>query len=149
MTAPIHATCVARYGPEGWRAVLLNGPSGAGKSDLALRLIGQGWRLVADDYCDVWASGGALWARAPDRIAGRIEVRGVGIVSQLTAPLARVALIVRCGQETVERLPRPETEILCGISLPVLTLDTRPASAPNLVEVALTAALAGLDVAPL
>lgn len=149
MTGRIHATCVTRYRPEGWRAVLLTGPSGAGKSDLALRLIGQGWRLVADDYCDVWASGGALWARAPDRIAGRIEVRGVGILPQPQAPLARVALIVRCGQETVERLPLPETETLYGISLPVLALDTRPASASNLVEVALTATLAGLDVAPL
>lgn len=46
---PLHATTVARFGPDGWRAVMLLGPSGAGKSDLGLRLIGRGWRLVSDD----------------------------------------------------------------------------------------------------
>ncbi|MEG0819600.1 MAG: serine kinase, partial [Brevundimonas sp.] len=50
MTQPLHATAVARYSPAGWRGVLIQGPSGVGKSDLALRLIGQGWRLVADDW---------------------------------------------------------------------------------------------------
>lgn len=154
MASPIHATAVARYGPHpggrgGWRAVLLTGPSGAGKSDLALRLIGLGWRLVADDYCEVWASGGGLWAKAPGRIAGRIEARGLGIVPSAERPLARIALVVRCGHEPVERLPLPETTTVCGLTLPRLVLDTRPVSAANTVEAALKATLAGLDVAPL
>ena len=45
----VHATCVALVGAGTVRGVLLRGPSGAGKSDLALRLVEQGWRLVADD----------------------------------------------------------------------------------------------------
>ena len=136
--SPIHATTVARHGRGGWRAVLLTGPSGAGKSDLALRLIGDGWRLVADDYTEVWASGGGLYATAPTLIAGRIEVRGLGIVDCPPRIVARVVLVVACGRETVERLPEPEHQTLAGIALPRLALDTRPASAARLVAAALT-----------
>jgi serine kinase of HPr protein (carbohydrate metabolism regulator) len=149
MTPPVHATAVARYGHSGWRAVLLTGPSGAGKSALALRLIGLGWRLVADDYCEVWASGGAVWAKAPTRIAGRIEARGLGIIPSPERPIARIALVVRCGHEPVERLPLPETTTVCGLALPRIVLDTRHVSAPETVEAGLKATLAGLDVAPL
>jgi serine kinase of HPr protein (carbohydrate metabolism regulator) len=154
MTSPLHATAVALYGPSGWRAVLLAGPSGSGKSDLALRLIGRapvggGWRLVADDYCEIWASGGSVWAAAPEPIAGRMEARGVGIIPSPQRPIARVALVVRCGHERVERLPLPESESLCGLPLPCIALDTRAASAPDTLEVALKATLSGLDVAPL
>ncbi|MEG1030073.1 MAG: serine kinase, partial [Brevundimonas sp.] len=81
---PIHATAVACRTAAGWRGVLIQGPSGVGKSDLALRLIGQGWRLIADDWTHLWASDGALYAATPAVIAGRIEVRGLGIVA---APL--------------------------------------------------------------
>ena len=135
---PVHATTVARYGPAGWRGVMLTGPSGAGKSDLALRLIGDGWRLVADDYTRVWASGGALYATAPERIAGRIEIRGLGILDCLPRRLVRVALIADCGHRDVERLPEPETATLAGILVPRLAIDARPASAARLVAAALT-----------
>ena len=149
MPSPVHATAIARHGPEGWRGVLLTGPSGSGKSDLALRLIEHGWRLVADDYCDVWTSGGAVWARAPERISGRIEVRGLGIIPSPTLALARIVLISACGQAPVERLPEPDTQIVAGLALPRIALDTRPASAPAILEAALKVTLSRLDVAPL
>src|SRR3546814_4210439 len=77
MTArPIHANCVALDG----RAILLMGNSGSGKSDLSLRLIDRGWSLVADDYVCLIPSGGKLLAKPPPNIAGRIEVRNVGLV---------------------------------------------------------------------
>ncbi|MFN7109853.1 MAG: HPr kinase/phosphorylase, partial [Brevundimonas sp.] len=131
MTAPspVHATTVAVRRHGAWTAVMILGPSGAGKSDLALRLIGRGWRLVSDDYTRVWESGGALHATAPAAIAGRIEARGVGIVSVRTRLVARVALAVACVPEAVERLPEPQTRRFCGIDLPLLALDPRPASA--------------------
>lgn len=140
---------MARHGPQGWRGVLLTGQSGAGKSDLALRLIGQGWRLVADDYCDVWSSGSRVWATAPERIAGRMEVRGLGIVPSLELRLVRIVLIAACGQSPVERLPEPETGIVAGLALPRIRIDTRPASAPAMLDAALKVTLGGLDVAPL
>ena len=133
---PVHATTVAVHQAGAWKGVMILGPSGAGKSDLALRLIGRGWRLVSDDYTQVWASGGALYATAPAAIAGRIEARGVGIVSVRTRLTARIVLAVACLPEAVERLPEPQSRRFCGIDLPLLALDPRPASAVDMVTVA-------------
>ena len=148
---PVHATAIARHGRDGWRGVLLTGPSGSGKSDLALRLIERGWRLVADDYCEVWASDGVVWAAAPPRIAGLLEARGLGIIPSVPPPLplARIALVAACGQVPVERLPQPDTELVAGIALPRVVIDIRPASAPETLQAALKVTLDGLDVAPL
>ncbi|HAQ33260.1 MAG TPA: serine/threonine protein kinase, partial [Rhodospirillaceae bacterium] len=73
----IHGTCVALNGVT----VLLRGPSGSGKSDLALRLIDGGGRLVADDQTLVEIQGERLVATAPETIAGKMEVRGVGVLA--------------------------------------------------------------------
>jgi HPr kinase/phosphorylase len=75
-TVIVHASCVAL----GQKGVLLLGISGSGKSDLALRLIHDGWRLVADDRTVLTLEKGALKAAAPAAIRGLIEVRGLGIV---------------------------------------------------------------------
>ena len=142
MTAPLqplHATAVARLTPTGWRGVLIQGPSGVGKSDLALRLIGQGWRLVADDWTYLWASNGALYASAPAAIAGRIEARGLGIVAAPLRPLARIVLAVACTHDAVERLPETDDWIWDGVAIPRLRLDPRPASAGQVVATALAA----------
>jgi len=114
MTAPsvnIHATCIrlSRAGkafaapPD--TGILLLGASGAGKSDLALRLISCGATLVADDICELFVSRGALWARAPARIAGLIEIRGLGIVKLPHAARVRIGLVVELGPSAA-RLPR-------------------------------------------
>ena len=139
----IHATVVARYGPKGWRGVLIAGGSGAGKSDLALRLIGQGWRLIADDYTWVWASSGALSATAPSTIAGLIEARGVGVTPTPFMPSVRVVLAIQCVADEPERLPQAETRTVCGLAVPVLSLSPLHASAPLKVQAALYAATKG------
>ena len=136
---PIHATAVARHTPAGWRGALIQGPSGVGKSDLALRLIGQGWRLIADDWTHLWASDGALYAATPAAIAGRIEVRGLGIVVAPIRPLARMVLAVQCTHEAIERLPEPAAWAWSGVEIPQLRLDPRPASAGQVVATAFAA----------
>ena len=130
MSQPVHATVVARRDPVlGWRAAALWGEPGVGKSDLALRLMGMGWTLLADDYAHLFASAGRLYARAPDTIAGRMEVRGVGILPVPALDLARVALAVDLVHGPVERLPEPGFRTLEGVSVPLLRLDPREASA--------------------
>jgi len=124
-------------GPDGWRGLLLRGPSGAGKSDLALRLVDAGWRLVADDYAHVWASGGALYACAPDRIAGRIEARGLGILDCGVLPISRIVLLVDCQRQPPERLPDPASEDVAGVRLTRLVLNVRPASATVTLRLAM------------
>lgn len=135
---PLHGTVAARWSPGvGWRAVLVTGSPGAGKSDLTLRLIGRGWRLVADDYAHVTASGGALYAVAPETIAGRMEVRGVGIVPVCARGLTRLALAVELVEGPVERLPEPEIRTMDGVALPVLRLNGFEVSAVEKVATAL------------
>ncbi|WP_409019719.1 HPr kinase/phosphorylase [Brevundimonas vesicularis] len=141
---PLHATTLARLGPDGWRGVLIQGPSGVGKSDLALRLMACGWSLVADDWTLVWASAGHLYAAPPPSIAGRMEVRGVGVMtlpaSQPIRPLARLSLAVTATQDPIERLPEPALWRHQGVAITHLKLDPRPASA----NLALAAAFAAL-----
>lgn len=137
---PLHATAVAQWeAGRGWRAILISGPSGAGKSDLALRLIGRGWRLVADDYVHVFASGEALYATAPDTIAGRIEARGVGIIVAGTRGVVRLVLAVDLGGPAPERLPDPDAWAIAGRTLPRLRLAGIEASAVEKVAAAIAA----------
>jgi len=122
----LHATTVAVDG----RAVLIAGPSGSGKSDLALRLIDGGAVLVADDQTLLRRRGAALLARSPATIAGRIEVRGLGIVTVPHLDEAPVALHVDLVDPTaIERLPLPETRVILGVPVPILRLAPFQASA--------------------
>ena len=128
----VHATAVAIDG----RAVLISGTSGSGKSDLALRLIDRGAVLVSDDQVAVRLEAGIVIARAPAMIAGRMEVRGVGVVEVRHAAEAPVVLWVELGQEA-ERMPEGRMRSVVGSAVPAITVDPRPASAPIKVEWAL------------
>src|SRR5579863_1673061 len=100
----IHAGCVCLGG----KGVLILGQSGAGKSDLALRLIDDGAKLVADDRCDLFARAGKLCAAAPKGIAGLLELRGIGIVALPYAASAPLAMAVRLTPNKPRpRLPEP------------------------------------------
>lgn len=140
----LHATCVAL----GDRGVLITGPSGSGKSDLALRLIDEGARLVADDLTTLRADGDELMALAPPRLAGQIEVRGIGILPVASAPQVRLALEVTLApSDQIERLPEPDTADYLGIALRRITLDPFTASATAKVRLA-AAALGGPTATP-
>lgn len=130
----IHATCVA----IGGRGVLIAGPSGAGKSDLALRLIDRGAMLVADDQTELTAVDSRLLAAVPDSIAGKIEVRGVGIVGMVHRSPMPVSLLVDL-VSAVERMPEPVARELCGVRIPAVSLNPFEASAPFKVALALEA----------
>ena len=129
----VHASSVAMDG----RAVLITGPSGSGKSDLALRLIDRGFTLVSDDQTIVRREGGRLIASAPPNIAGKLEIRGVGIVEMETVNNTPVALVVQLTSE-IERLPdeRRERPVL-GVNLPLVSVDALTASAASKVALAL------------
>jgi serine kinase of HPr protein (carbohydrate metabolism regulator) len=130
----VHGTTVALEG-EG---VLLRGPSGSGKSDLALRLIDAGARLVADDQTELTRTVNGLTARSPATIAGKIEVRGVGILRVATVPSALVRLVVDLvPPDRVERLPEPKFCEYLQCSLPLLALAPFEASTVAKIRLAL------------
>lgn len=132
--ALVHASCVAL----GDKAVLIRGPSGSGKSDLALRLIDTGAQLLADDYTALTPDGSRLIARPPAEIAGKIEVRGIGLVDLPAASDIAVALVIDLvGQDDLERLPDPQEAEIEGVTLPLLALWPFAASAPAKVRLAL------------
>ena len=128
----VHATCVAIAG----RGVLLAGKSGSGKSDLALRLIDRGAMLVSDDYTELRGVGDSLLAQAPATIAGRIEVRGIGIIGMPTADRVAVCLYADLDRAP-GRLPEPETIRLAGLDIPLFALSALEPSAPIKLEYAL------------
>ena len=143
MTGPpqIQTTVVARPSPDGWVGVALSGPPGTGKSGLALALMGQGWRLVADDGALIWTSGGQLWARAPEPTRGMIEARGLGILFVPCRDICRLALAVTLTAEEPPRLPEPTQAVWLDTALPGLTLRAHNPAAPRLVALALAEAL--------
>lgn len=129
----LHASAVALDG----RAVLICGPSGAGKSDLSLRLIDRGFVLVSDDQTIVRKQGEQLIASVPATIAGKLEIRGIGIVDMPTAADIPVALVVELASE-LQRLPDNSPErLILGLAIPLVGVDPMTASAAAKVAVAL------------
>lgn len=129
----IHASAVAVEG----RGLLILGPSGAGKSSLALALMAQGALLVADDRVLLDARDGRLIVACPPPLAGRIEARGVGILSAAAAGPVPVAQVVDLGRAETMRLPLRRSITLLGIALPLVLGPMGPHLAPALRQLLL------------
>jgi HPr kinase/phosphorylase len=131
----LHATAIAinRQG------VLLMGPSGSGKSDLALRLIDRGAVLISDDAILLEAGEPAPLLRTAPNIAGKIEIRGVGILKMPFEDGVPLHLVVKLN-ESAERLPATgQTVDVAGYAIPWVAIAAVEASAPLKVEYALRA----------
>jgi HPr kinase/phosphorylase len=149
-----HGTAIAVSG----RAALIVGPSGAGKSDLALRclavaptaLIPAAAQLVGDDQVVISLAAGRLRVAAPETIRGKLEVRGIGIVSVPCVASADLALVVELvAPGGVERLPDPPpTRSIMGVSTPVLRLAPFEPAAPVKLLLALSLATQSPGKAP-
>jgi serine kinase of HPr protein (carbohydrate metabolism regulator) len=139
----VHGTCVAL----GRRAALLRGEPGSGKSDLALRFMALPAEgelkplLVADDQVFVEArANGGLFVSPPPTIAGKIEVRGLGIVEVPFVAEAQLALVCDLVDERdVPRMPPEPAErtVIADVPVPTLKLAPFEASAPLKLRMAL------------
>ena len=139
----LHGTTIAL----GSRAAIIVGPSGSGKSDLALRCLavparepfGDGAHLVSDDQTIIELIGDRLVATAPPAIQGRLEVRGLGIITVPVTARAELMLVAELVDEVPERMPPrpPRTLRVHDWPVPVITLQPFEASAPLKLLVAL------------
>lgn len=113
--------------------VLIIGPSGAGKSVLTLaliersQLVGRKAALVGDDYVELEDVAGQLFAHAPPRIAGVMEIRGAGLFKMAYEEKTRLDLVVELGQES-ERYPEEHFFEDMQVCLPLLKLPQLGAS---------------------
>ena len=135
----IHASAVA-FGNKG---VLIRGSSGSGKSDLVLRLIdGEGFgigkkalraKLVADDQVLLVRDNNRIIMSAPRTIAGKLEIRGIGIVDLRHKSKTKLVLVIDLKpQADIERMPELSdtvTEIL-GLKIRRIFIDPLANSAP-------------------
>jgi serine kinase of HPr protein (carbohydrate metabolism regulator) len=146
MAAPnIHGTALL----IGHRGLLITGAPGVGKTTLALALLdhfaarGVFARLVADDQLFVSGHGGRLVCRAPDTIAGLVEVPGFGPRPMPFEPAAVVDLAIRLVPVSeMARFQEEGRETIAGCAVPRLDLVERNAGA------ALPAVAARFGLAP-
>ena len=135
MTNNIHGTCVAFR----CMGILIRGSSGTGKSDLALRLIDNNAKLVSDDQVLAVVKNGKIILSPPRSIAGKIEVRGLGIITMRyvkSSTLALVVDLVKKGQ-AIDRLPRKKFIKLLGVRVPVIELTSFETSSVIKLKLAL------------
>ncbi len=132
----VHGTCVA----IGEAGVLIRGAPGAGKSDLALRLIDDGARLVADDQVRLGLDDGRIKASAPATITGMIEVNGLGLArlddDRIVAQVTLVLLVDLVEPGEVERAPERAWETVLGVEIALFAVAPFEASAPAKLRLA-------------
>ena len=148
----IHASAVK----VGNLAVLIRGPSGSGKSRLAFDLIMAGRAgvvetavLVGDDRVHLATVGDEIEVRPAQRLAGLIEIRGLGIRRCDFVERATVGLVVDLDADDAERLPPPESlkTTILGVEIPRIPVGRGYSPLP-LVVAALTTTKSSSSVNP-
>jgi HPr kinase/phosphorylase len=132
----VQATAVALDG----HAVLLLGPPGCGKSDLALRLIGRGAALIADDGVVLRVIDHRLVAEAPGNRVPRLHVAGIGMVEVAPAASTPVALAVTLDPALVPHdrsVPLSMFGPVHSLCVPQIALPALHASTPDKLLLAL------------
>jgi HPr kinase/phosphorylase len=122
----MHASVVAFDG----HGILIRGASGSGKSSLLLSLLDgspAAATLVADDRAYVTVEGDRILASVPEAIAGKMEIRGLGIVQRSYVASVAVDLVVDLlPLEECPRMPSEEESqvVLEGVALPRIFIAT-------------------------
>ena len=129
----LHAGCISYRG----RGVLIFGDAGVGKSSLALRMISEDARqwtmLVADDRTVLERRGSLLYATPPPALAGKMELRNVGILRlpyRERVPLCLALTLLACKSDS-PRLPEPQKLLIKDVPLPHFRLPSHDPLLPQ------------------
>jgi serine kinase of HPr protein (carbohydrate metabolism regulator) len=128
MSSTHHASAVV----IGDKGVLITGPSGTGKSTLARHLIdyarlnGRFGALIGDDRVHLEVVNGRILASPHVKIAGMIEIRGVGLATTNFIRSAAIDLLVSCQTVIKTRLPDEGERRDTVMSVPLPRIETRP-----------------------
>ena len=130
-----HHACAIQVAGAG---VLITGKSGSGKTSLAHGLIAHFYNKaenahwVSDDQVCLSVANGTLWAKAPEPIAGKAELFGLGIVEVPFITGTGVDLVVSIKpDEAIERMPDDRFAAFCSpgscreIRIPLLDVPER------------------------
>ena len=123
----MHGTAVA-FGSAG---LLITGRAGVGKSSLALELMALGATLVADDQVVLTRRPEGLLMSAPATLDGKIEARGIGIMTCDAAP-AWLRVVVDMDHVEARRLPEPMEIAVSGEHVRLIRRVEAPAFASML-----------------
>jgi HPr kinase/phosphorylase len=135
----MHATAVAISGA----GLLIFGKSGSGKSDLALRLIDRGATLISDDQVDIRRKRQVLLLSPPASLAGKLEIRSLGILERHHISGMELKLVINLKQHP-DRFPMDrQVMLLLGIKVPSCSLDAMEMSAAIKAEWALQRIMQG------
>jgi serine kinase of HPr protein (carbohydrate metabolism regulator) len=114
------------------KGILICGGPGTGKSFLALALIDNCYRngwfagLVSDDQTELANANGRLLARSPASIAGKLEIRGCGIIRQPYVKSAIIHLVVDLtNSDQIERMPLPTLVTIEDVPVRQLMIPAR------------------------
>lgn len=130
----IHAASAVAIGG---RAILIEGPSGSGKSELCLMLCDRGAQLISDDQTALRAESGKLFADPAPNIAGKIEVRNLGILATDHAENIPVALLITLSDDAPRFIEKASETALARIAIPHILLTPHVAALPIKAEWAL------------
>jgi len=116
MSRFIHANALLVNG----HGILVRGASKQGKSTLTLALIDaarvRGWpmQLIGDDRILIYLESGGVMAEGHPAIAGKLELRGFGIVDLPYAKCGRIEMVIDLVAGDAAALPKQGYTDLCG-----------------------------------
>ncbi len=130
--ATIQGSAVAIDG----RALILAGAPGSGKSSLALQLIDRGAMLISDDLVRISPVGGWPHAVPAERQAGKLMLRGLGLITRpATIAPCPLSIVIQLADETDDAIGGFGP--ICGTMLPCVTLAPHRHDGAIMIEVAL------------
>ena len=124
LDVPVHASAVAIED----RGLLIIGPSGAGKSSLALSLMALGAVLIGDDRVVLSAAGKGISIAPVAALSGKIEARGIGIISASYTSDVMLSAIADLSTPPPSRLPEENRhrEMEATVSIPLKAKGDNP-----------------------